>query len=280
VELFTAVSKERVMLLEPFHLTIDLYRHKDQEVDFTPTVPKGFDGKIEKMGKREWEKDEMVEYAGTLRAVQLGELTIPPFTATAGENEASTDEILIQVGSILGEEADLAAIEEPAPPFPPTVNYLPWLLGGAGVLLIALFSIWLWRRPAKAFLPREVPLQAHVKALRALARLRGQPRVTEAEVEAFYVDVSQVLRVYLEERFGLHAPERTTEEFLGEIEQSDLLNADHRLSITRFLQQCDLVKFARLIPQSEVHDQTFRIAEMLVEQTRPDRAPETQGGAA
>ena len=106
----------------------------------------------------------------------------------------------------------------------------------------------------------QVPLAAHVKALRALARLRGQPRVTEAEVEAFYVDVSQVLRVYLEERFGLHAPERTTEEFLGEIEQSDLLNADHRLSITRFLQQCDLVKFARLIPQSEVHDQTFRIA--------------------
>jgi hypothetical protein len=36
------------------------------------------------------------------------------------------------------------------------------------------------------------------------------PRGTEAEVERFYVEVSDVLRTYVEERFGLRAPERTT----------------------------------------------------------------------
>ncbi len=48
----------------------------------------------------------------------------------------------------------------------------------------------------------------------------------------------------------------------------------------RFLGQCDLVKFARLIPQSEVHEQTFDIADAFVEQTRPDAVQAVQGGAA
>ncbi len=268
--------KEHVKLLEPFELKLTLRHGLGDDLDFAPAVPKGFSGEVRE-SRREEELEKTREYVLTLRALKLGELSIPPYTVKAGGDEASTDEILMQVDSILGEDADLATIEEPAPPFPPRVNYLPWVLGAGGLLLIVLFSVWLWRRPPKVFVPREVPLPAHVKALRALARLRGQPRVSEAEVEAFYLKVSQVLRVYLEERFGLHAPERTTEEFLGEIEQGDLLNADQRLSISRFLQQCDLVKFARLIPQSDVHEQTFRIAEAFVEQTRPDRV---QGGAA
>jgi hypothetical protein len=110
----------------------------------------------------------------------------------------------------------------------------------------------------------------HTKALRALARLRVLPRTTPAQVEAFYVEVSQVLRTYLEERFGLHAPERTTEEFLSELEQGSALSTDQRRALQRFLSQCDMVKFAAQIPGEEVHLETFAIAEQFVETTRAD----------
>jgi hypothetical protein len=272
------VSKEQVKLLEPFDLRFYLYRDKDLEVDFSPAVPKGFDGTVKEKGRRETETGEIREYLVSLRPVQLGELTIPAYTAMAGEQQTSSDEILIQVGSILGEDADLAAIEAPAPLFPPKVNYLPWVLGGAGFFVILVLLVWYLRRPRKVILTTETPLQPHVRALRALARLKGTPRQTEVEVEAFYTEVSKVLRVYLEERFGLHAPERTTEEFLAEIEQGDTLTGEQRQSLRRFLEQCDLVKFARLIPDHRVHDQTFQIAAAFVEQTRPDRIP--AGGAA
>ena len=189
----------------------------------------------------------------------------------------SFDEIAFQIEHELGRpisEVFLRFDEEPAPLFPPRIDYLPWLLGGLGVVLLAAVLVWWWRRPRKYAPPTQVPLQPHVKALRALARLRQAPRQTEEQVEAFYVSVSHVLRVYLEERFGLHAPERTTEEFLLELEQGYTLDSGQRLSLRRFLQQCDLVKFARLIPTSEVHDQTFGVAEEFVEQTRPDRIRE------
>jgi len=282
LDLRAAVSKEQVQLLESLDLRLSLYRDKDLEVDFKPAVPKGFDGTVHEKGRRKTETGEIREYVVTLRPVQLGELTIPAFTVKSGDHQASSDEILIQVGSILGEDADLAAIEAPAPLFPPRVNYLPWVLGAAGLLLITLLLVWFLRRPRKVIHATETPLQPHVKALRALAKLKGTPRQTEAEVEAFYVEVSKVLRIYLEERFGLHAPERTTEEFLAEIEQGDTLTGEQRQSLRRFLEQCDLVKFARLIPDHRVHDQTFQIAAAFVEQTRPDRisAGIPAGGAA
>jgi Domain of unknown function (DUF4381) len=278
LDLRAEVNKEKARLLEPVDLKITLYHDKDLKVDFSPKVPKGFDGKIEARRRHRTQTGEVLEYAAALRPVRLGEVTIPAFTVKAGEKEASSSEILIQVGSVLGENADLAAIEAPAPLFPPRVHYWRWILGLGGFLVIVLLGIWLLRRPRKVIHATQTPLLPHVKALRALARLKGVPRQTEAEVEAFYVDVSMVLRVYLEERFGLHAPERTTEEFLAEIERGDTLSGEQRQSLRQFLEQCDLVKFARLIPHSQVHDKTFQIAMAFVEQTRPDRIP--AGGAA
>jgi hypothetical protein len=119
-----------------------------------------------------------------------------------------------------------------------------------------------------------VALPPHVKAQRALARLRTAPRATSAQVEAFYVDVSDVLRTYLEERFGLRAPERTTEEFLHDLEVGDQLAREHRAELERFLSQCDLVKFAGAVPGEPEHLATFALAEAFVHTTAGDRKAE------
>ncbi len=84
--------------------------------------------------------------------------------------------------------------------------------------------------------------------------------------------MSGVLRRYLEDRFGLHAPERTTEEFLRELEFGDALARGHRAELRRFLMQCDLVKFARHQPVERDHVETFELASAFVESTRSDRA--------
>ena len=117
---------------------------------------------------------------------------------------------------------------------------------------------------------------------RALQRLRSAPRTTAAEIEAFYVEVSAVLRLYLEERFGLRAPERTTEEFLRELESGAALAREHRAELKQFLSQCDLVKFAAYRPSENDHLATFAIAEAFVERTRADRAatPDADTAAA
>ena len=118
-----------------------------------------------------------------------------------------------------------------------------------------------------------------MRALRELRRWQGAARESAAEVDAFYVGVSQVLRRYLEERFGLRAPERTTEEFLRDLERGDSLARRHRGVLERFLSQCDMVKFAKVVPSPDEHGRAYALAEAFVESTRADRVGASEGSA-
>lgn len=140
-------------------------------------------------------------------------------------------------------------------------TWLWWTLGvlAAAVLLSAL-GVWLYRSRQKALYVSPIP--AHVRALRrlaeALAFLIGDAR-------AFCVEVSLTVRVYLEEQFKLKAPERTTEEFLHELQSSSLLNETQKKSLAHFLSRCDLVKFARYEPTEaelrDLHDSAVKFIE-------------------
>src|SRR5262249_25666994 len=104
-------------------------------------------------------------------------------------------------------------------------------------------------------------VRARQKLQEALA-LIAQPR-------PFCIMVSDTIRWYLEERFSFRAPERTTEEFLYELQGTDLLTPDQKTSLGEFLQRCDLVKFARYEPGEpelrDLHDSALR----LIEETEP-----------
>ena len=71
---------------------------------------------------------------------------------------------------------------------------------------------FLLRRKAGA--EREEKIPAHEQAYRELERLLARELIEKGQVKEFYAGVSGVLRRYIENRFGLKAPERTTEEFL------------------------------------------------------------------
>ena len=90
-----------------------------------------------------------------------------------------------------------------------------------------------------------------------------------AQPKPFCILVSDTIRVYLEERFDFHAPERTTEEFLHELQGTDLLSAEQKEKLGEFLERCDLVKFAKYEPGEpelrDLHGSALR----LVEETEP-----------
>jgi len=147
----------------------------------------------------------------------------------------------------------------------PTGWALVWWIVGVVAVAVALYFAWrIWqRRRAQAAIVPVVP--AHVRAKQKLQEalaLLGQPR-------EFCILVSDTIRWYLEERFEFHAPERTTEEFLYELQGTDLLTRDQKESLGEFLKRCDLVKFAKYEPREaelrDLHDSAMR----LVEETEP-----------
>jgi hypothetical protein len=142
--------------------------------------------------------------------------------------------------------------------------WMGWLLAA---LATAALAFWAWRywQKRRAQIPPVPVIPAHIRAkqkLREALALIGQPR-------EFCILVSDTVRWYLEERFDIHAPERTTEEFLFELQWTNLLTPDQKDSLGDFLRCCDLVKFARYEPGPPelhgLHDSALR----LVEETEP-----------
>ena len=119
----------------------------------------------------------------------------------------------------------------------------------AGVVVGAVG--WMRRAEQRA---RLTPFDRAVARLERLAR-RGLPTADAAD--AWYVELSDIVRRYIEERFALRAPELTTEEFLVVAGRSAELTAAHRELLSAFLATCDRVKFARYSPGEEESQQAL-----------------------
>jgi hypothetical protein len=186
--------------------------------------------------------------------------------------ELLTEPIEFEVRSVLPKDttADLRPpLGKLQPRQPPPPSRWPWVIGGLVLLAAAsplAFKAFLaWRRRARRRSAYEI---AHVRLQRLLAR----PRPMGEQVGAFYVELSGIVRRYLEDRFELRAPELTTEEFLASVGQSRALSRNHQGLLRGFLRQADLVKFAGVQPTRDDIERSIATAQQFLEETR-ENAP-------
>lgn len=145
-----------------------------------------------------------------------------------------------------------ALTSAPAPPeirdIAPPIDVFPypmWMVVVAALLALGLIglSVWLlarwWRRR-----PPEPPPTPRTAALRALEALRD--KVELLDPHAFSVAVSDVLRRYITAQFGLPATQQTSPEFLESISGATQFTDAGRELLARFLDRCDLLKFAHV----------------------------------
>lgn len=112
------------------------------------------------------------------------------------------------------------------------------VLGAAG------FSFWR-RHQAKLLLP-PVTRAAEVAHEDALAKLKAARKlIGPGNSKPYGIEVSGIVRRYIEVRFAIVAPRRSTEEFLAEAQVSPKLEPNHQKLLANFLGSCDLFKFAR-----------------------------------
>jgi len=214
----------------------------------------------------------------TLEPFLSGEYTVPAMAVrfTAGGEETvhdlETEPFTVSVASLLPEDVEsyeIKDIEDPAEIPPLLGKVLLWGGAGAAVLLAVLgFFWWLHGRKTRQEIARR--LRAHEIAYGELERLLALDLVEKGEIKAFYNGVSGILRRYIENRFSLRAPERTTEEFLRELEGTRFFEASWKGILGRFLAHCDLVKFAEHRPDTNDIQETFDTCKEFIEATRED----------
>lgn len=148
-------------------------------------------------------------------------------------------------------------------------EYVGWIAAAVAVIVLAYFltRYWLKKRSQDKALEASRPaVPPHI-----LARQRLEASLDHLhDPRTFCILVSDAIRFYLEDRFDLRAPERTTEEFLDELQSSRTLNVTHKQTLEAFLQQCDMAKFAKADMLGKELQALYDIGVQFVRETEPE----------
>lgn len=150
------------------------------------------------------------------------------------------------------------------------VWFIPWYWFLILACIIAVCAVVLFirfKKTAGNALPQVPPRPAHEIALEELDTLKRKDLVSRGDWKTYYSELSDIVRRYLENRFGLAAPDMTTEEFLVYVRDRSILEASYKSLLREFLTASDLVKFAKYIPDAREGDQAMVTARQFVEQT-------------
>jgi hypothetical protein len=159
------------------------------------------------------------------------------------------------------------------PPNRTIVAYVAFTIFGAG--LIVGLIVLLRRSHQKAVLARLTPRQ---RALAELQKLIEARLIEKHRIKDFYVELTMVVRRYIERQHHVRAPEQTTEEFLQSVAQDNRFSEAVVERLRAFLTAADLVKFAAYSPGGADIDNAVATARNYVE-TDADDSESPEGGA-
>ncbi|MBI5741961.1 MAG: hypothetical protein HZA16_14750 [Nitrospirae bacterium] len=147
-------------------------------------------------------------------------------------------------------------------------TYLYIFLAALALLIIIYLVVKALKKRKK---PENIitPLRpAHETALEALRDLMNKNYLNAGKAREHYFELSDIVRHYVEDRFQLRAPEMTTEEFLLTLQDSNTLNVAQKTILKEFLSHCDMVKFARYLPDEEETEASYESAKRFIEETK------------
>lgn len=237
-------------------------------VDFTPRETTEPDGR------------SVASQRYTLQAPMSGKQRIPPLRIeyldrragqaavddTEDYRELLTDELSVTIASVLPEGAVAEELRPVRPSLAERGGPRPWIVGLS--VLVGLAAIaWLVSYVRQRTRER-ARITAYDKAMRRIAALERRGLPSSGDADAWYVELSDIVRRYLEDRYGVRAPELTTEEFLQEARRSAELTPAHRALLSSFLEQCDRVKFAAYHPEQSESKAALATSRRFLDETR------------
>ena len=151
-------------------------------------------------------------------------------------------------------------------------GYVKWTIIALVVLaLLAYVAYRIMRHYGKSFsdiFHTAPPLPPHEVARQALERLYVQRLWQADKHKLYYSTITDILRTYIDGRFGVGAMEMTSDEIIEAMRKTDLPQKS-AMDLTQILRDADLVKFAKAMPEAEQNEAAYQAAWDFVEQTKP-----------
>lgn len=202
-----------------------------------------------------------------ITAFDTGRYEISPLAFTWKENGSIqtgyTNYVYLEAGRAGITPADSTEFFDIKTPYSAPVSFreiLPWLLvilflAVAGVLGNRYFRS---RRKGKAAFvpvkPAEPPWQI---AFREMEELKKEKLWQQGKTKEYYTRLTDILRRYIYGMYGIHSPERTSNETMELLREKDHVPVVLMERLEYVLQTSDMVKFARAEPKPSENDQVF-----------------------
>ena len=281
VSVSASVDKARATIGDKINYKITVDFPENIEVFFPETQDKVGGLAVKDFAVSDIERDEgriTRELSYVLETYKASSYIIPAFDirykeklkSEAEVEVAKTPEIFVEVVTVL--DADASDVRGIKPPVSLDKRYFKLYIIIAivfGVLLLAAIVLhYVYHRKHREIESVPEPLPAHQIAYNDLESLRAMDFISKGQTKEYYYRLSNIVRHYIENRFKLMAPDRTTEEFLVEMTVTGKLTGVHKELVGNFLEHCDMVKFAAYGPDSREIENSFNSAKKLVDETK------------
>ncbi len=218
-----------------------------------------------------------INYQVPVQAFDSGFYRLPEFIYVSGTDTARSNRVSLKVVPVNVSEndaiSDYAGVAEPegksifdALPDPLIELWWLWLL----IIILAALTLYGWQVYKKrgSILPKKPEPTPYEAAMKALNDLKARQLWEKGMEREYFTQLTDILRVYLEKRFGINAMEMTTHQIISTLADNPEVK-EKRGYMRDILDIADFVKFARVRPMPADNISSFENAVRFVEETRP-----------
>jgi LPXTG-motif cell wall-anchored protein len=189
-----------------------------------------------------------------------------------GDVPVDTTKDIVDIKDILSEKSSSDEAEAETGWF--EKNWI-WLVIIFSLLIAGIAGWFFYFRKEKEVIEIKPKLPAHQIALQRLSSLKKKDLIKKGKEKEYYSEITEIIRVYLGDRYNVHALELTTNEIINRLKFENV-SPDHKFSLKEILETADLVKFAKVKPSEMDNENSLFKAEEFVRNTKYVPQPENQ----
>ena len=214
-----------------------------------------------------------------IQSFDSGGYIIPPIKYLLGQDTIKSEELALKVMPVdvsqlktINPDADVENFETKWYDFLPDfiIDYWGWLILLLLLIAAGIYCYILYKKKSipNIFKREEKKLSPYEVAIQGLSMLKEKNLCATGQEKEYYTTLTDILRIYLQDRFAINALEMTTSQITRALNQNPETRS-HNDMIRQILEVADFVKFAKVRPMPEDNVRSFNSALQFVEDTKP-----------
>ncbi|MCF6185340.1 MAG: BatD family protein [Bacteroidales bacterium] len=147
------------------------------------------------------------------------------------------------------------------------------------IVIIVLIIKYVKKRKAEEkplFVKAKPKIPAHIRAIQRINEIKNKELHKKNNLKPFYTELSNIIRIYLEERFKITALESVTNEIIKNFDKTEFANEDLNNKLKELLSLSDMVKFAKDEPDEYRNEMMIEYALSFVNKTKEEEKNEDE----